>query len=257
MSEPDANFKFTVSAFLQEAGIACREIPRSDSKTPDLILDAGSPNATLLELKVKEDDPAAMQELDSNLSSGGVVSRSQPTNRWNTIDGIMRDAVGQMNELDPNRLMLRMVWVYCSGFDADLSEMRLKATLYGTQKLFVTGRPNIVTCHYFWDSTFFRHRASLDGVVISHKDEAQLNLNDHSCRFDDAIACPMATAFGSAVYHPQKYIRDNDFMLNDCNGPRNREADTLNYLRQKYELSEMQTINMGRHSAMMRVPKNG
>ena len=162
-----------------------------------------------------------------------------------------------MNEADPQRLLLRMVWVHCSGFDADLGEMRLKATLYGTQKLFVTGRPNIVTCHYFWDSTFFRHRASLDEVIISHKDEAQLNLNDHSCRFGDAILCPMAVAFGSAVYHPQQYVQDDDFMLNDSKRPRICERDTLNYLRQKYGLPEMQTINMGMHSAMMRVPGNG
>jgi len=76
MPEPDAQFKLTVSAFLQDAGIACNDIPRSHNKTPDLILDANSPNATLLELKVKQDDPVAMQELDSDLSLGGVVSRS-------------------------------------------------------------------------------------------------------------------------------------------------------------------------------------
>jgi len=134
--------------------------------------------------------------------------------------------------------------------------MRLKATLYGTQKLFCEQRPNIVTCHYFWNSSFFRFRDDLDGVVISRSDQAQLNLNDHSPRFHTFITSRLAAGFGEPIYHPQQFLDDDDFMHHDSTVPRSSENEIVADLRVKYGIENIQTINLERHSEMMRIQNN-
>jgi hypothetical protein len=251
MQEPDAHLKSIVCGFLLANGIPNREVPTADELRPDLLLSPETENETLMELKSKEDDPNWMQELNEDLESGRIVSRRQSTGKWNRIDGIIRHAVAQMDTIDPSQKLLRTVWFHCSGFNAALAEMRLKATIYGTHKLISTELPNVVTCHYFWNSCFFRYRHGLDGVVISRGDEAQLNLNDHSPRFERIVSSPIARAFGSAVYHPQQYLEDKGFMYNDSALPRDNAQTILDFLREKYSIDHLQEIHMDMHSAMM------
>ena len=245
MSSSDRELKSMVMSFLDEVGIPSEEIPVRDSKTPDLLLARDTPDATLMELKTKKDNPLAIKEIDEELDQGGVVSRSQPTSKWNRLDGIIGHAVDQMKHLDPERSVFRTIWIHCVGLDADLSEMRLKATLYGTQKLFCERRPNIVTCHYFWNSSFFRFRDDLDGVIISRGDQAQLNLNDHSPKFRSFISSRLAAGFGEAIYYPQQFMDDEDFMYHDSSMLRSSEDEIIGELRAKYGMELIQTINLG------------
>lgn len=256
MTDPDAEIKAMVTQFLTSCGLEVEEIPREHYKTPDLLINSGQPDATLIELKTKGDDPVSMSELNEELDQDGVVTRSQATNYWNTLDGIISSGVKQMRTKDPTRTMNRLLWVHCSGFDAHLHDIRLKATIYGTQKLFSDAIPNIITCFYFWDSSFFKHRADLDGVIISRGDQAQLNLNDKSNRFGHLINSGLARAFATGVFHPQQFPDDQDMMIHDGNLPRNGEKDALEYLRKKYRLDHLQTIDMGMHSGIIRTKKS-
>jgi hypothetical protein len=256
MSEPDAVLKRTVRDFLESRGCHVQDIPRDEDKTPDLCITGGSEAACLLELKTKTHNDEEMRSLNDQLGRGGIVTRSKSTNHWNTLDGVITSGVKQLSEKDPSREILHFVWVHCSGFDADLYELRLRATIYGTQKLISMQLENVITCYYFWDSSFFRHREALDGVVISHRDQAQLNINDHSLHFSAATTSVLARALEPRVFYPKKYVSDPDVMIYDAPAKRDDEATALKYLRTKYSVKHLQTVNMGMHSGMMRIPQS-
>ena len=106
MSEPDRPLRNTIVAFLTDAHLSVEEITISRTKTPDLRINKGLPDETLLEIKSKENDPQFMARLNSDLEPGKLVHYNKSTNYWNRFDGI-----------------------HCSGLDADLFETRLRATI--------------------------------------------------------------------------------------------------------------------------------
>jgi hypothetical protein len=256
MSEPDRSLKNTIVAFLADAHLSVEEIAVSYAKTPDLRINSGLPDETLLEIKSKEDDPDFMAWLDSELESGKLVHYSKSTDYWNRLDGLITDGIKQLKQIDPDRERLRTLWIDCSGFHSDLLETRLQATLYGTRNLFCIGRPNVVTCFYFENSSFFKHRLELDGVVISRNGDARLNLNDHSPHFSRIKDSGFCKAFKDAIYYPQQFSQDPDFMFNDSSEQRGDEHKTLDYLRKKYQISEMHTFDLNMLAGVMRVSKS-
>lgn len=161
----------------------------------------------------------------------------------------------QLTSKDPNRSYFHILWFHCEGYDADLHELQLRATVYGTQKLFSTAHSNVITCYYFWNSSFFRHRFQLEAVIVSRGDQAQMMLNDHSPRFDAIKQSKLASALGSAVFFPQQYKLSDDVMRCEHSNRRDSEAFTLDHLRAKYGLPHLQTINMQRHEAAASVPR--
>ena len=256
MSEPDRPLKNTIVAFLTDADLSIEEITESRTKTPDLRINGGLPDETLLEIKSKEDDPEFMARLDSDLESGKLVHYNKSTTYWNRFDGLITDAIEQLKQIDPTRERLRTLWIHCSGLDADQLQTRLHATLYGTRNLSCQGRPNIVTCFYFEHSSFFKHRLDLDGVVISREGDASLNLNDHSPHFTRIQGSGFCKAFQDAIYYPARYSQDEDFMFNDSSEQRGDEHKTLDYLRKKYGISDMHTFDLKMLAGVMRVSKN-
>jgi hypothetical protein len=152
--------------------------------------------------------------------------------------------------------MTKISWLGCSGFHSDLLKIRLQATLYGTRTLFCEEPPNLVTCFYFEESSFFKHRLELDGVVILQNQDAHLNLNDHSPHFARIKDSGFCKAFSDAVYYPQQFSRDADFMFNDSPEQRGDEDKTLGYLRTKYQMSEMHTFDLNMHASIKRVSKS-
>lgn len=254
MSDADAELKNQISTFLRSQGRTVREIPRAASKTPDLIVDENTPDAVALELKSKLDDPTEMNDLAAKLALGGIVGRSKPTNAWNRLDALFSAAIKQLKTLDPTHQLHRVVWFHCVGLDSQLNDLRLRATLYGSQKLISTEIENVITAYYFWNSVFFRQRNDLDGVVISCGESAQLQLNEHSPRFSALAGSPFTQAFGQGVFFPGKYVTEPDVMISDFAGERSDAKPTLEYLRTKYRLDHLQTIDLGMESAMMNRP---
>lgn len=253
MPEPDAEIKNTISGFLTSRGRSVKEIPRAADQTPDLLVDENTPDTALVEIKLKTDDPVEMTDLSQQLQTGEIVGRSKPTDGWNRLDALVSDAIKQMKAVDPGRTMHRVVWFHCVGLDSALSEIRLRATIYGSQKLISMEISGVVTAYYFWNSSFFRHRADLDGVVISRGDEAQIHLNEYSPRFASFAASPLTQAFGPGVWHPKKST-DREVMICDYPGARSAPDPILAFLREKYRIKHLQTIDMNMHSAMMNRP---
>ena len=249
MIDPDRELKNTVSEFLRSNQLRVAEIPRSASKTPDLIIEEGAPDSTLLELKQKTHDEEELSAYLKQMDDVGFAQRSRPTGHRNRLDGIIRFGVQQLVAKDPQRVHLRVLWIHCEGHDSHLHDMQLRATIYGTQKLFSNEHRNIITCFYFCDSSFYRYRQELDAVVISRGDGAQLALNDHSPRFSAIKSSKFASVFGAGVYFPQQYQITDDTMFCDYAGPRTSERTIIEYLMSKYGFTHLQIINMGMHEA--------
>jgi hypothetical protein len=256
MDRPDAAIKASVKGLLNHMGLNVKDIPETNAKkTPDFEVDSERADGCLLEVKTKYDDPEEIAAITTELNTGRIVSRSQPTDSWKRVDEILYDGVKQLQEHDPENKWPHFIWLHCEGQDADLYFLRLPATLYGTQKLISSQVSNVITCYYFWDSAFFRHRNSLDGVIISQEGKAQLNLNELSPRLAGVEASSLAKAFKTGTFYPQQYAQDADVMFNDSSGPRKEESVILAYLRTKYQLEHLQTINMTRHSGIVRTPR--
>jgi hypothetical protein len=256
MSEPDSKIKDGVVAFLREQGLAVTEIPRRGDKTPDLHVERGTPEATLIEIKEKTDDPVEMDNYFGQIEDGRIASRSRPTGKRNRIDGLVTAAVSQFQSEDPQRKTFRVIWFHCEGHDAHLNELQIPATLYGTQKLVSTERSNILTAYYFWNSAFFRHAAAVHGAVLSKGGQACLMLNDHSPRFEAFRMSKLVLAFQAAVFWPQKHEGGADVLICNHGERRDTEEISLNHLRNKYMLKHLQTMNMGMLEAATLVPEH-
>jgi hypothetical protein len=247
MSDRDEQFKKGVREFFESLALRVADIPRADEKTPDLLIEEGTGDATLIELKQKSHDQKELDTYLQQTDSAGIASRSRSTGHRNRLDGIVASGVQQLTAKDPSRSYFHILWFHCEGYDADLHELQLRATVYGTQKLISTAHSNVITCYYFWNSSFFRHRLQLDAIMLSRGDEAQMLLNDHSPRFDAIKQSKLFLALGSAVFFPQQYQLSDNTMVCTHTNPRDSESFTLDYLRTKYGLPHLQTINMRRH----------
>jgi hypothetical protein len=257
MPGPDEQFKKALAEFLESRNLRVSDIPRAATKTPDLLVEDGGPNGALIEIKQKTQNQKELDAYFLEMDSAGLASRSRPTGPRNRLDGIIGSGVRQLTTKDPTRLLFHVLWMHCEGYDALLHELQLRATIYGTQKLISTAHPNVITCFYFWNSSFYRHRLDLDAIIVSRGDQAQMALNDHSPRFGAIKQSKLASAFGTGVFFPQQYQLTDDIMLCDHANARDAESLTLEYLRGKYGIPHLQTINMGMHEAVALAPRTG
>jgi hypothetical protein len=257
MPQRDTPLKNALRDFLQSRDLRVSEIPRAATKTPDLFVEEGAPDAVLIEIKQKTHDPKELDSYFQQMDQGGLATRSRATGYRNRLDGIVGEGVRQFTAKDPSRSHLHVMWIHCEGYDSYLHELQLRATIYGTQKLVSTNHPNVITCYYFWNSSFYRHAPDLDGVILSRGDQAQLLLNDHSPRFKAIQQSKFATTFGTAEFSPQQYLLADDVMVCDHVQSRESEVPTLAYLRAKYGLSHLQTIDMGLYEGVAPLPPWG
>ena len=260
MAEPDTAFKKVVTEFLESQNLRVSEIPVASKQTPDLLVEEGSPDATLIEIKQKTHDQGELDAYLQRMDELGLASREpKPTGYRNRLDSLVEDAVGQLTEHDPSRTLLHVLWFHCEGWDANLHEDQLHATIYGTQWLRSRERQKLITCYYFRNSSFYRYASNLDAVIVSKLAEIPkyMALNNHSPRFLATKQSKLAQAFGPAAIFPQQYENEPDVMVCDHEFDRGSEAQTLDYLRAKYGLAHLETIDRGvLHEAVARVPRN-
>jgi hypothetical protein len=155
MADPDASIKKNIASFLEEQGLGVEEVPRASIKTPDLLIEAGTSGAVLMEIKSKTDNPEEIRDLVEQMKTGRVVEHSKPTSQWDRLDSIIKDGVAQLTTHDPGRERHHVIWFELTGLDAAATELRLQATLYGTRKLFSTSVENLITAYYFSNCSFF------------------------------------------------------------------------------------------------------
>jgi hypothetical protein len=236
-------------------GLIAKDIePPGDRRAPDFII-LGKKNSFLAELKIKEDDPAEMASIKEELKSGEIVSRVTPAGRRNRLDGIIGDGVEQLVSYDTNREHFHVLWIHCVGSDPDFHRRRLTATLFGIQKLFSVDIDPLITCYYFHNSSFFRYRDGLDGIILSSELSIQLCVNSVSPRVDSFRTSELFEAFRSkkGLYDPVLYEGDKAFMIVDSDIDRHNHDKVLNYLKGKYGVNHLQSIDLKKYEGIISI----
>jgi hypothetical protein len=249
MSNLDEQLKKEIAAFLRSKGLSLVEVPRGPTKTADFKVEPESSDATLIEVKQKSHDQKELEEFLEAAERNGYAKRRKPTGYRNTLAAVITSGVFQLIESDVTKSHFRVLWIDCGGHDGHHDRIQFRATLYGTQTLFSRDHSGMITCYYFHESSFYTHRNDLDGAIISHKDEAEFLLNNHSPRFERIKASKLTAVLGGAFF-PQQHQLNDGGMLCDHLEPRNANEQTLKYLRSKYQLSHLDTLDLEMHEGV-------
>ena len=248
-------FRPLVKQFLSQFGFEVSDVyEKENRKSPDFDV-VGKSDRYTLELKIKGDDPVEIHNDKNALLKGELVSKTIPVGPRNTLAGILRDGVKQINDHDPERKTFHIIWVHSAGKDPNLLNSRFHATLYGTETLFSIRKTDVITCYYFHDSTFFSWREFLDGAILSHNDQIQLCINTLSPKVDNFRNSELTLAMANGLCDPDELgHRYDDLYIADCPFDRKNENDVLKYLQKKYGLDHLQTIPMSQHSSSIALP---
>ena len=247
-------FKPIVKSILKELGLIANDIPHKNSKTPDFDV-YGQNSKYTIELKIKSDDPEERKRESKALAKGEIVSKSISTGPRNRLYGIIKEGIEQMAEYDPSHKTFHVIWLHSIGKDASLLNDRFRATLFGTQKLFTSGQNGLITCYYFNESIFYSYRNRLDGAILTYNDNAQLCVNTLSPWLKDFQKSDLYKSLSQGLCDPEILQDSEGVMIADCDIVRKDSNKIIQYLRKKYKLKHLQTIDMKQHSAMMALPK--
>lgn len=164
--------------------------------------------------------------------------------------------VGQLEEHDPEHNTFHVIWIHSAGQDPGLLNMRFHATLFGTQDLFSLNKDNLITCYYFTESSFFTHRNSLDGAILTYNDKAQLCVNTLSPNIENFRNSDLYISLRNGLCDPDKYHDSEDVMIADCDIDRKKSDEVIKYLCKKYGVEHLQTIDMKKYSGKILCPSN-
>ncbi len=240
---------------LQKLGFAVKEIPTrasSQEKTPDLNV-IGKSSCYLVELKVKGDDPTEIEQDRKKLESGKVVMKSTPTGPRNRMDDIICEGSDQMDYEDPTNKKFHVLWLHSWGFDAELLHKRFFATLFGSIQM--TWPPYTLNtspvCYYFYDSSFFRLRDTLDAAILSFNGNLQLCVNTLSPRVGDFRNSELYQALLECVYDPDREEKNHRGLIMDAPIDRHDKNAVMDYLKKKYGLKQLFDLAFIKNSAMI------
>jgi hypothetical protein len=254
-SMKEFEFKPIIKEFLGRLNLDVSDIPPKNAKTPDFeVRDKNS--SYVIELKIKGDDVEERRKESQALVQGEIVSSSIPTGPRNRMYGIIKEGVEQIAEHDPLHSAFHIIWLHSTGIDADLLNRRFLATLFGKQDLISMERENLITCYYFHESVFYSCRNELDGAILSCPDESgfkiQLCINTLSPNIGIFRKADLYKNLSKkGVYDPDLFC---GAMVVDCDIDRKKIDEVMKFLREKYKLKHLQTIDMKQHSARMLLP---
>ncbi len=251
-------FKPIIKEVLKKFGMEGKDIPPQNNKTPDFEI-VGKKDKYLLELKIKSDDPVEIENDRKTLKQGVMVTKSIPLAPRNRLSAIIKDAIDQLNEFDSRHDNFHVIWIHCTGKNSEFLAERFYSTIFGTQKLFSMSKPNIITCYYFTESCFFTFRNGVEAVLLSHEENNTLSLrlciNNLSLNSKKFRKSELFLNIPKGIRDPDVLESTENAMIADCDFDRNAENDIIEYLRNKYKLKHLQTIDLKQHSAMVAVPK--
>jgi hypothetical protein len=237
---------------LQKLGFVVEEIPTrpsSQEQTPDLNV-IGKSSCYLVELKVKGDDPTEIEQDRKKLESGKVVMKSTPTGRRSRMDNIICEGSDQMDDEDPTHTKFHVLWLHSWGFDAELLHKRFFATLFGSKEVIYP--PNISPiCYYFYDSSFFRLRDTLDAAILSFDGELRLCVNTLSPRVGDFRNSELYQVLLEGVYDPDREEKNHRGLIVDAVIDRHDQNAVMEYLKKKYGLKQLFDLDFTKHTAMI------
>lgn len=253
MSE-DEKEKALAREMMRHLGIELRDIPQNNTPTPDFAFEIVEDEFTI-ELKSKGDDSESEERFYNELEKGHVVSESTPILPRNKLDGVIGDGVGQMAKFDAENRKFRIIWLHCAGRKPDLHWRRFHATLFGSATLISLEKTSTLLCYYFYDSSFFRHRDSLDGAILSTPTgQFQLCINSLSPRADRFRSTELVRRAAAGLCDPTREEGRSGALIADCMISRKNTADVLEYLKGKYSIGHLQEMTMNQFSGSIKFP---
>ena len=243
---------------LQKLGFTVEEIPPkpcSQQETPDFDVIGKSSNY-LIELKVKGDNPAEIEQDRKELASGKIVMKATPSGPRNKMDSIICDGSDQMDAEDPAHAKFHVLWLHSWGFDAKFLHERFRATLFGAVQVIYP--PNIAPmCYYFYDSSFFRLRNTLDAAIVSFDGNLQLCVNSLSPRVGEFRKSELYQSLLEGLCDPDDEEKNCRGLIMDAPHIDRRKKDAvLDYLKNKYRLRQLIELDFTKHTAMIAAQRN-
>ncbi|MEP6667509.1 MAG: hypothetical protein ABJF10_00065 [Chthoniobacter sp.] len=240
----EEQFKPIIRQWFEHSGFRVTDIPTDETQTPDFHITKDC-EGYALELKIKGDDPDELAEDSAVLQSGQILERSIPLSPRNRLGTIIREGYGQIKTWDPQSQYFHVLWVHCTGRDAIHLRDRFRRTIFGQQGLFSTDQPDKTEAFYFRESSFWRHRNGLDGILLSLFEGSnfslQLCVNTVSLREAAFRKSHLFDLHKNGLYDPRALERDSGVLIADCDLARDDESAILAFLREKYSLEHLQT----------------
>jgi hypothetical protein len=110
-------------------------------------------------------------------------------------------------------------------------------------------------CYYFYDSSFFRLRDTLDAAIVSFDGNLQICVNSLSSRVGDFRNSELYQALLECVCDPDIDEKNKKSLIVDSEIDRNDEDAVLDSLKKKYGLSQLIDLDFTKHSARIAAPR--
>jgi hypothetical protein len=206
----------------------------------------------LIEVKTRTDDETVREELLAT----GFAYRISPVGWSNRVATILHDAAVQLRA-STEASAIRLVWI-CLRSKRESNEMfseQIRHTLYGIARVAGSGRgASAPPCYYFHESVFFRHR-DLAGVVLDIGHGGALCLNDHSPRANELRTSKLGRSFRDAVWDPPAREAAGLCLIADTKVSRKFPERVLQYVSEKYGISNAVHFNLDEHAGFTSVPR--
>jgi hypothetical protein len=250
----DELLKTDISAWLRSNGLEVTVLEQRGQKTPDLLVETDG-EKYLVEIKTKQDDESRLREEADRLSAGEVVLVASWWGPKNVIDGIVKEGVEQLISYADAGVM-RLLWLHAVGRDGESQVEQFFHTLYGVTNIIdIFDRSLNRQCYYFYNSSFFRFRESLDGAVLSRlSGQTRLLLNSLSPRYQQLRHSRLAQSFANAVVNPVVLEETGKIMIADCDIDRNDLGAVKSFLQEKYHRPALDHIHLGRQAMIVSLP---
>jgi len=251
----------TVERLLADVGYSVTKIAKGNKESPDFFVhdDASS---YVIELKTKFPSDKEIRERREVLLAGDIHQINEPMVRKNTLSGIIRKAKDQLREYSQKDDIFRLVWLFCTGHLANPRMEQFEATLYGSATIVDwadDGRSG--ECYFFYTSDFYRYRQVLDGAIVSSDSEgnlikAKLLLNPLSPRYEKMKESSLQNHFQEqeAVLDPIVLENEQKAFLVTGDVDRDNRQAVLDYLREKYKLTNIHVLEMKHMSGTKIIP---
>lgn len=212
--------------FFEQLGFQVDSIPEADTKRADLDVNDGH-QRYVVEVKEKLDTGSQLEVLANSYPDSDHKITREPHARSNRLDGILKDGRKQLQATPAHGDVLRIIFLFFAGANADMFVRRSLYTFYGVQDLtpISKGGPG-VNCVYFHNS-FAYSSPKLDGLLLMENDGLQLCLNEFSTNCDMLRHSLLAQKMGAAVYDPAKFEDDEGRIVLRSEISRTNESTVL------------------------------
>jgi len=254
----DENEGLVVDVFRNGLGFEIEKIPEAKERTADFLLSDGA-NSYLVEVKTRYRSEDEIKTREAQFEESGLAELSRAIERRSSVSKLISEALTQIESTSVEISSFRVIFFLLRNFDVDERMHNILANLFGIKTVVDWGSGNTGRdCYYFTESDFFRYRDRLDAVIVMKESNGKgvLCLNDYSPNIDALRTSPLAASLAPGVRDPARMEADGQIWLADCGIDRSNENAVIQFLKEKYGLSDRTTsMPMNYVSATVIEPK--